>query len=105
MAIVTLNAAFENMHGRLGSAVLRRTANGKTSLIKLADMSNVVWSEAQQSQRQRFKEANAYAKAAMADEQARHYYEQAAKRLGKHPYRLALSEYFQGIDRLAEKKT
>jgi hypothetical protein len=41
-------------------------------------MSKVMWSPAQKEQRQRFKQANAYAKAAMADPVARAAYEKRA---------------------------
>jgi hypothetical protein len=48
---------------------------------KRPDMSNVEWSEAQQTQRPRFRQANEYAKAAMADPKVRAVYERRATRL------------------------
>lgn len=51
-------------------------------------MSRVKWSDAQRAHRQRFKQAVAYAKAAMADERLRARYEQAAVMQGKRPFRL-----------------
>jgi hypothetical protein len=59
-------------------------------------MSNVEWSEAQKDQRLRFRAANDYAKAAMADETLRLIYEKAAKKLGRSSYRVAFSDFFQG---------
>jgi hypothetical protein len=60
------------------------------------------WSEAQQKQRQRFREANAYAKAAMADDNVRLVYETNAGKLGRQPYRLAISDYFKGNNLLTK---
>jgi hypothetical protein len=61
----------------------------------------VQWSEAQTAQRQRFREANAYARAAMVDPRVRALYEEKAKGQGKRPRDLAFSDYFQGIDLLS----
>ncbi|MEP6895950.1 MAG: hypothetical protein ABI986_10120 [Chloroflexota bacterium] len=55
MAKVTFNPMLQNVHGKLGNIVFRRSYSGKMTLIKLADMSNVQWSAAQKAQRQRFK--------------------------------------------------
>lgn len=66
-------------------------------------MSNVQWSAAQQTQRQRFKQANAYAKAAMAEPSASAHYEQRAAAENKRPYHLAVSDYFKGQDLLPKK--
>lgn len=96
MAIVTLNPAFKEAHGRLDDLVLRRTPSGKISLIKLAYMSRVKWSKAQKAHRQRFKEAVAYAKAAMAEPSVRAQYEVLAARENKRPFDMAVSDYFKG---------
>jgi len=103
MAKVTLHPMFKNVRGRLGGQVFRRTATGEMSLIKIADMSKVQWSAAQQAQRQRFKQANAYAKAAMAEPAVRAIYEHRAAAENKRPYHLAVSDYFKGHDLLAKK--
>jgi hypothetical protein len=66
-------------------------------------MSNVQWSESQQAHRQRFKQAVAYAKAAMAEPTVRAKYEKAALKAGKRPFDLAVSDYFKGKDLLALK--
>ena len=94
----------QSAHGKLGNAVFRRSYSGKMTLIKLADMSNVKWSDAQKAQRQRFKQANAYAKAAMADPRAHALYEQKAAALNRRPYQLAISDYFKGQNILADQK-
>ena len=58
-------------------------------------MSNVQWSEAQQAHRQRFKEAVAYARLAMADPVASTYYKEEATRLKKRPFDVAVSDFFK----------
>ena len=99
MAEITLHPMLQTIHGRSRGLVFRRTRSGKTFLIKLADMSNVTWSEAQQRQRHEFKAANAYAKAAMADPERRVMYEEMARKQNKRPYHLAVSDYFKAREK------
>ncbi len=101
MTKIKLNPTIESIHGKIGGFVFRRTPSGKMSLIMLADMSKVVWSKAQQDHRHRFREANAYAKAAMADETIRLHYEKVARQSGKRAYHSAVSDYFKGINLLS----
>ena len=101
MAKIILNPLVQSVHGKLGGYVFRRSYSGQMTIIKLADMSNVQWSAAQQTQRQRFKAANAYAKAAMAEASVRALYEQRATAENKRAYHLAVSDYFKGQDLLA----
>jgi hypothetical protein len=103
MAKVTLNPIFQDVNGKSGNLVFRRSRNGKTWLIKLADMSNVTWSDEQQNHRKAFKAANEYAKAAMADPQVRASYEEAAREQNRQPYRVAVSDYFKGKNLLANQ--
>lgn len=103
MAKITLHPLVQSAHGKLGGYVFRRSYSGQMTLIKLADMSRVQWSAAQQNQRQRFKEANAYAKAAMAEPAVRAHYEQSAIVQKKRAYHLAVSDYFKGKDLLTKK--
>jgi len=103
MAKVTLDPMLQSLHGRLGNVVFRRSYSGKMTVIKLADMSKVKWSDAQQAHRQRFRRANVYAKAAMAEPAVRARYEQRAAELNKRPYHLAVSDYFKGNDLLVNK--
>jgi len=95
MAKVRLNPMIIQVYGKLGNHVFRRTPKGGTTVIKLADMSNVTWSDAQQAHRQRFKEAAAYAKAAMEDPTVRAYYEERAAASNQQPRLLAISDYFK----------
>ena len=100
MAKVILNPLINQVYGKLDKHVFRRTSTGGTAVIKLADMSNVQWSEAQKAQRQRFKAAAAYAKAALADPQVRARYEERAATLNKRPRDLAVSDFFKGKNSL-----
>ena len=95
MAKVKLNPMFEEVHGKFGDMVFRRTRNGGLSLIRRANMSNVEWSPAQQANRQRFREATAYARQALADPQVRAAYEEMAAQTGKRPIEAAISDYLR----------
>ena len=100
MAIVKLNPILKQVRGQLGEAVFRRSHNGKISMMRKPDMSNVVWSEKQIAHRERFRQAVAYARAAMADPQISDRYRLAAERVGQRPFDLAVSDFFKGRDML-----
>jgi len=57
----------------------------------------------QSSFSQRFKLAVVYAHAALAEPKVRRKYESRAKKLGKRPWDVALSDYFKGKDLLAKR--
>ena len=95
MAKVKLNPILVELHGKVGDMVFRRTRNGGVSLIRKADMSKVKWSPAQVANRQRFREAAAYAKQLLADPQVRAAYEKLAAQQGKRASEVAVSEYLQ----------
>jgi hypothetical protein len=95
MAKVKLNPILLELHGKVGDMVFRRTRNGGVSLIRKADMSNVKWSPAQVANRQRFREAAAYAKQLLSDPQVRATYEEFAAKQGKRASEVAVSEYLQ----------
>ena len=97
MAKVKLSPIVEQVHGQVGEMVFRRTRNGGTSLIRKADMSRVKWSSAQSAHRQRFREAIAYARSAMADPGLRAEYEKAALKSDKRAFEMAVSDYFQKL--------
>ena len=96
MAKIKLNPIIEQAHGQLGDMVFRRAHSGRMSLMRKPDMSKVAWSEAQAAHRERFKQAVAYARAALADPQTRAIYEQEAARKGKRAFDLAVSDFFHG---------
>ena len=69
---------------------------GKQTVMKTPDMSRVKWSKAQKASRKRFREAIFYAKQAMADPDVRAYYEKAAEKADRQPFRVAVSDYLAG---------
>ena len=95
MAKVKLNPIIEQIHGQAGEMVFRRTRGG-VSLMRKPDMSGVAWSAAQTAHRERFRQAVAYARAAMSDPQMRAAYEQEAALKDKRPFELAVSDFFHG---------
>ena len=100
MAKVTLHPIFKDIRGKLDNHVFRRTSSGQLSVTKVPDMSNVQWSEAQIANRNRFREANSYAKAAMDDPSVCAHYQEQATRLHKTAYKLAISDYYKGTNLL-----
>lgn len=100
MAKITVTPLIEDIRGKFGDLVIRRSRTGKFYLAKLPDMSKLKWSDAQKAHRQRFKEAVAYAKAAMADPQVRARYEDRAASENRTPFSTAVSDYFKGVNLL-----
>ena len=103
MAKVTPSPLITGIKGRLGDVVFHVSKNGETYITRSPNMSAVEWSPAQQDHRQRFKAAIAYAKAAMADPDARAVYEKQAAEGNGRPFQLAVSDYFKGNDLLSGK--
>jgi len=103
MAKVTLPSWITGIKGRMGDVVFRVSQNGETYITRSPDMSAVEWSPAQQAHRQRFQAAIAYAKAAMADPDARAIYEKQAAAQNKRPFQMAVSDYFKGNNLLSGK--
>lgn len=100
MPKVKLAPFLEQVYGSYGNEVtFRRTPKGKTSIIKKADMSKVKWSPAQVAQRQRMKEAIAYAQAVLADPERKKIYAKRGKRKHRRAYDEALSEYLRSFKR------
>lgn len=100
MPKVRLHPMLEDIRGRLGDYVFRRTHSGDVILSKAPDMSKVKCSRAQKAHRQRFKEAVAYARAAMTEPKVRAVYEKLAAKNHKRPFDLAVSDFFKGNDLL-----
>ena len=96
MAKITLDPMIKSIQGTLGDYVFRRTPAGGISISKSPDMSRVKWSKAQKEHRKRFKQAVAYARAAMAEPSVRARYEKEAAKKNKRPFDLAVSDYFKG---------
>jgi len=103
MAKVTLPSWITGIKGRVGDVVFRVSQSGETYITSVPDMSAVEWSPAQEEHRQRFKAAIAYAKADMADPNVRTVYEKQAAEQNRKPFRMAVSDYFRGVDLLSGK--
>jgi hypothetical protein len=98
MPKVKLAPWIEEVYGSYGKeATFRRTPKGGTSIIKKTDMSKVKWSPAQIAQRQRMKDAIAYAQAVRADPERKKEYARRAKRKHRRAYDEALSEYLRSF--------
>jgi hypothetical protein len=103
MPKVKLHPMFVEIRGKMyDNYVLKLSPQGELILAKRPDMSKVKWSKAQKAHRQRFKQAALYAKSALADPKVRRKYERRAKKLGKRPWHVAVSDYFKGKDLLAK---
>jgi hypothetical protein len=104
MPKVKLNPMFSEIYGTIGDIVFRRSKKkGEAIVQKRPDKSKVQWSEAQLAQQHRMKKANAYARAAMADAEARAIYEEMAAQGDKRPDRMAFCDYLRGKDLLSKK--
>ena len=99
MVKVILNPGLLRLRGKMGDWTYR-WMYGKQTLMKTPDMSRVKWSKAQTAHRLRFREAIVYARQAMADPKVRAYYEKAARKAGRQPFRVAVSDFFEGKDLL-----
>ena len=102
MAKVELTPPFKKYRGTIGD-LSYRWMYGKLTVMKKPDMSNVQWSEAQTSNRQRFAEAIRYAQQAMADPMLRAHYEELGRQADRKPFRVAVSDFRAGTN-LLEKK-
>jgi hypothetical protein len=92
----------EEIHGTIYDVVLKRSRKGNLIVTKRPDMTKVKASEAQKANRERFKLANAYAKAALAEPKLRARYEKRAERQHKRAWDVAMSDYFEGKDLLSK---
>jgi hypothetical protein len=104
MPKVRFNPLIEEIHGTMYDVVFKRSPKGNMIVTKRPDMSRVEWSEAQIAQRARFKQAVAYARAALAEPKVRARYEKQAKRQHKRAWDVAMSDFFAGKDLLAKYK-
>jgi hypothetical protein len=95
-----LHPLFKEIRGTVGGLVFKRSNKGEVIIAQRPRKPSAEPSEAQKAHRQRFKEAAAYAKAALADPTIRAYYEEQALQLKKPPYSLAVGDYMQGTNLL-----
>lgn len=95
MVRVRLHAPVKSMSGKMGIYTYR-VMHGEQTLMKTPDMSSVKWTKAQKANRERFREAIAYARQAMADPTVRVHYENIGKKADRQPFRVAVSDYLAG---------
>jgi hypothetical protein len=109
MTKVRLHPPVKSMSGKMGIYTYRYT-RGQQTLMKTPDMSKVKWSEAQKANRERFRQAIVYARAAMADPKVRAHYEMLGKKANRQAFRVAVSDFCAGKNllesdyRLVEKR-
>jgi len=103
MARIKLDPLFAGISGRMGDLVFRKSRNGEIIVSRRPRKSNTPPSAAQMAQRERFKLANAYAKAAPADPALRVHYEALAEETGRSAYNAARDDYFKGNDLLSAR--
>jgi hypothetical protein len=100
MAKIQFPSIIESVSGKMGGFVVRRSPSGAHYISAAPGKSKVKASAAQHAHRQRFKEASAYARAALADPTVAQVYRQAAQESNKTAYNLAVSDYLKGINLL-----
>lgn len=88
-----LNRAFRAASGELDGLVYRNI-RGNVVASRKPDLSNIVYSESQIAHQQRFKQAAAYGKAALADADTRELYEAAAKAKDIPVFALTIADFF-----------
>ena len=103
MAKAKLNPLFTEISGSMGDFIFKTSKNGEVVIASRPQKSQAEPSEAQIAQRNRFRQAAAYAKAVLAEPSARAYYEAEAIRLGKTAYSVARSDFLKGINLLENK--
>jgi len=90
------------IQGTMFDVVFKKSPTGKTIVTKKPDMSGVKWSKAQKDHRNRMRQANKYAAAALADPNVHAIYEEIAAKEHRQPYRVAVSDYYKGKNLLSK---
>lgn len=105
MAKVRLHPLLEQLRGRIKGLVFRLSHNGRISVYMEPDMTRVKWSAAQIAHRERFAEARAYARAALAVPEIRTIYVLRSLELknNNRPHDMAMSDYLHGNNLLGDK--
>lgn len=102
MAKVIMNPLFSGISGKIGGIVFRRLKNGKVVACLAPDVSTVEPSPAQENQREKMRQAHAYARTALQDPGLQAYYEQTAARTKTTPHQSAVTDFLRGTDRFPE---
>lgn len=97
MAIVKHNSFTAGLRGMIGDDMVFRTYRGKTVVsVKPRTPDKALESEKQRANRQRFKAATVFAKAAMLDGARKNYYQKKAKQLKlPNAYTAAITDYMR----------
>jgi hypothetical protein len=103
MAKIKLDPLFAGISGRMGDLVFRKSRNGEVIVSRRPRKSNTPPSAAQMAQRERFKLASQYARAAISDPTMRVLYEEIGMKEGKSAFAAARADYFIRKDLLSEK--
>ena len=93
MAKVRLNPILEQVRGKVGELVFKRSGD-QVIISRKADLSEHEATEAQLAVRERFRQATLYGKMILADPDTRQLYEAAAKSKGKPVFSLTIADFF-----------
>ncbi len=104
MPIVTLNSALVAIRGRVGDVVFK-TYRDKIVMTRVPRFTPGVATPAQRARRDRLKVATAFAQRVYTSAPARAFYTDEARRLGRQPFRLAISDHLRCADQTAENPT
>jgi hypothetical protein len=97
MPIVTLNSALVAIRGRVGDVVFK-TYRDKIVMTRVPRFVPGAATPAQRARRDRLKAATAFARRVYANTRAKACYADAARRLGRQPFRLAISDHLRCVD-------
>jgi hypothetical protein len=93
MAKIKLNPIFASMSGKMGDVIFKTSKNGQTYISMCPRESNAEPSEAQLARRNALGQASRYAKAALADEATRAFYEALAEASNTNAHSVCTRDY------------
>jgi hypothetical protein len=97
MPIVILNSALVAIRGRVGDVVFK-TYRDKIVMTRVPRFTPGAATPAQRARRDRIKAATAFAQRVYASAPAKAFYADEARRLGRQPFRLAISDHLKCAD-------
>ena len=93
MARLRKNSVLAALQGAIGKELVVKQYADKVVITKYPDMSKVKCSERQKEQREKMKEANAYARSVLVNPELKALYETYLEK-GESIYRKAIKDYF-----------
>jgi hypothetical protein len=93
MARVKRNSVLKALQGSIGKELVFKQYADKVVITRYPDMSKVKPSARQKEQREKMKEANAYARTVLSNPELKAIYEQNLQK-GESIYRKAINDYF-----------